>query len=153
MCLAQLTDKWHWDSQEEELPLLKHSGVSVAANEKVASRSTGSLGVPELSLGMAPDLIQCENTNLASTQPEVAEPNKQLNQVESQSKLSVKPTKAAPIHIFIIMNQMCIRFHRIIRLCHWLCATECFSIFQLIILVLQPTTLLVSGQKNLFILL
>lgn len=55
--------QWSWDSQEQELPLLKHSSVSVApvaANEKGARRSTGSLGVPELSLGMPPNLIHCE---------------------------------------------------------------------------------------------
>lgn len=100
--------QWCWDSQEEELPLLKHSGVSVAANEKVASQSTGNLGVPELSLGMPANLIQCENTNLGCTQPEVAKPNKQLNQIESQPELCVKSSKGAPpILIFKVMNQIC----------------------------------------------
>ncbi len=60
--------QWCLDSQEQEIPLLKHSGVSVApvaANEKGASWSTGNLGVPELSLGMPPNLIQYENINLS----------------------------------------------------------------------------------------
>lgn len=89
--LGTVNRQWCWDSQEQELPLLKHSGVSVApvaANEKGASRSTGSLGVPELSLGMPPDLLQCENTNLDCTRSGLAEPNKQLTQKESQSKLT-----------------------------------------------------------------
>lgn len=68
--LAELTADGVRESQEEELPLLKHSGVSVApvgANEKGASWSTGSLGVPELSPGMSPNLIQCKSTNLSCT--------------------------------------------------------------------------------------
>lgn len=52
---GRVNRRWCWDSQEQEIPLLKHSGVSVApvaANEKGASWSTGSL-----SLGMPPNLI------------------------------------------------------------------------------------------------
>lgn len=66
--LGELTG--NGDSQEQTSPLLQHNSVSVApvaANEKGASWSTGRLGVFELSLGMPPDLIKCENTNLSCT--------------------------------------------------------------------------------------
>lgn len=58
MSAGTLYRKRCWDSQEQELPPLKHSGMFVAlvaANEKGASWSTGSLGVPELSLGTPPN--------------------------------------------------------------------------------------------------
>lgn len=58
---GRVNRQWSGDSQEQELLLLKHSSVSVApvaANEKGARRSSGSLGVPELSLGTPPNLIQ-----------------------------------------------------------------------------------------------
>lgn len=40
------------------------SAPPVAANEKGGGQCAGTLGVPQLSLGTLPDLIQCQNTNL-----------------------------------------------------------------------------------------